>query len=111
MSDHNATVRENPAEQQFEIWLGGRRAGVTVYEPEGDTYAFVHTEVDPSFSGQGLASRLVGSALDTMRERHLAVLPLCPFVVKYIQDHPAYADLVPADQRPRFDLPSEATTP
>lgn len=68
--DPATTVRDNPAEHCFEIWLGDRRAGRAVYEPEGAVYAYVHTEVDPSYSGRGLATQLVQTALDTMRDRH-----------------------------------------
>jgi uncharacterized protein len=42
--------------------------------------------------------------LDAARAGGLAVLPFCPFVRRYIQRHREYADLVPANERPRFDL-------
>jgi len=32
------------------------------------------------------------------------VLPYCPFIRSYIQRHPAYLDLVPADRRAEFAL-------
>jgi hypothetical protein len=32
------------------------------------------------------------------------VLPYCPFVRSWIAEHPAYADLIPADQRAHFSL-------
>lgn len=108
MTEHEpaATVRENPDEDRFEIWVGDQRAGQTVYEHEGAAYAYVHTEVDPAYKGQGLATQLVRSALDSMRDRHLAVLPYCPFVRQFVAQHPDYLDLVPAHQRPHFELPS-----
>jgi predicted GNAT family acetyltransferase len=92
-------VREDVAEQRFEIWYGGELAGITVYEPDGDVLAFVHTEVEARFGGHGLATTLIGQALDTVRARGQAVLPYCPFVKAFIQKHPEYLDLVPEAQR------------
>jgi predicted GNAT family acetyltransferase len=98
-------VRENAAEYRFEIWLGGERAGMTVYEGEGPTLAFVHTEIDDRFGGRGLGSVLIRQALDTVRARGQAVLPYCPFVKAFIQKHPDYLDLVPPSKRATFGLP------
>jgi hypothetical protein len=56
----------------------------------------VHTEIDPSFEGQGIGSALVRGALDVERAAGTAIVPLCPFVRGYIDKHPEYADLVDA---------------
>ena len=98
-------VRDAPDRHRFEIHVGGDLAGFTVYRLQRDRYAFTHTEIDPRFSGGGLASILVRGALDDMRRRGIAVLPYCPFVHRYISRHPEYLDLVPADARVEFDLP------
>jgi predicted GNAT family acetyltransferase len=98
-------VRENPAEQLFEIWVGDERAGFTVYEGQGHTLSFVHTQIDDRFAGQGLASILIRQALDTVRARGVAVLPYCPFVRGFIERHPEYLDLVPQPKRAQFGLP------
>ena len=98
-------VTDAPERHRFEIHVGGDLAGFTVYRLQRDRYAFTHTEIDPRFSGGGLASILVRGALDDMRRRGIAVLPYCPFVHRYISRHPEYLDLVPADARAEFDLP------
>jgi len=109
-SDVGATpepvVADAPERHRFEIHVGGDLAGFTVYRLQRDRYAFTHTEVDPRFSGRGLASILVHDALDEMRRRGIAVLPYCPYVRRYIARHPEYLDLVPADARAEFDLPA-----
>ncbi|MFF7633211.1 DUF1275 family protein [Kitasatospora sp. NPDC008050] len=43
-------------------------------------------------------------ALDSARERGLAVLPYCPFIRGWLGKHPDYVDLVPQDQLNRFGL-------
>jgi uncharacterized protein len=92
-------VTDNPAENRFEIRADGELAGSAFYHLRGSQIAFTHTETDDRFRGHGVASYLVRAALDTARERHLAVLPYCPFVKSWIAEHPEYADLVPPGQR------------
>ena len=99
------TVRDNPQEQQFEVWLGDELAGFTRYEPRPDgVYAFVHTEVQPRFEGRGLAGRLVGDALAEAGRRGWRVLPYCPYVRRFVAAHREHLALVPADRRAELGL-------
>jgi predicted GNAT family acetyltransferase len=66
--------------------------------------ALVHTEVEERYEGRGLGSQLIKFALDDARRRKLAMLPFCPFVKSYLERHPEYTDLVPAEMRARFGL-------
>ena len=106
----DTTVADNPGQSRFEIRVGGEVAGFTAYRPldrELDReYAFTHTEIDPSYEGKGLGSVLVRGALDETKARGLGVLPYCPFVLRYVQRHPEYLELVPAWARERFGLPA-----
>src|SRR6266705_111780 len=79
-------------------------AGLVAYSRRGTTISMTHTEVDPAFEGHGYGSVLARGALDAARAEGLAVLPFCPFIRSYIKRHPDYVDLVPADQRSRFEL-------
>jgi predicted GNAT family acetyltransferase len=58
--------------------------------PEASRY----TEVDESYEGRGLGNRLAEAALEDVRGKGLVVVPLCPFIARYIQQHPEYHDLV-----------------
>lgn len=97
-------VVDNPDQGRFEIRADGQIAGFIDYSLSGNEIAFMHTETEDRFRGHGVAGRLVRSGLDSARERHLAVLPYCPFVRSWIADHPEYADLVPERTRERFGL-------
>jgi predicted GNAT family acetyltransferase len=97
-------VRDEPESTRYEITVDGGEAGIAAYMLRPGLIVFVHTEIDERFEGQGLASRLITFALDDARRRGLAVVPLCPFVTEYLQHHPEYVDLVPAQQRARFGL-------
>lgn len=104
------SVHDNQAEHRYEIHDGDQLRGFADYELTAHRIAFTHTEVDPAFSGQGLARRLVGEALDDARRRGLLVLPVCPYVRTVIAKHPQrYLDLVPAEVRNRFGLPAPTT--
>jgi len=97
-------VTDVPDEQRFEIRADGELAGVVVYHMRGTQIAFLHTETEDQFRGHGIASRLIRSSLDAARERHLSVLPYCPYVQRWLAEHPDYVDLVPADRRSAFGL-------
>jgi len=87
-------VTDNPDESRFEIRADGQLAGFAQYHLRGSQIAFTHTETGDRFRGHGLAGQLVREALDAARERHLTVLPYCPFVRSWIAGHPEYADLI-----------------
>jgi predicted GNAT family acetyltransferase len=87
-------VQDNPAASRYEVRVDGAVAGFAEYTVSGDRIVFTHTEIDDAFEGQGCGSRLVRFALDDVRSRGLSVVPRCPFVRKYIEEHEEYADLV-----------------
>lgn len=97
-------VTDNAAQSQFEVHVGGERAGLVRYHLNGDMLSLIHTEVDDKFQGLGLAGKLARAALDSARERGLEVLPYCPYVTSWIRKHPDYLDLVPQDKREKFGL-------
>ena len=98
------TTKDNPDQHQFEIYVDNALAGFAVYRARPGLRAFVHTEIDPAFEGQGLGGQLITAALNAAREADEAVLPFCPFVNSFIAKHPDYLELVPEDQRSRFGL-------
>jgi predicted GNAT family acetyltransferase len=97
-------VTDNPKASRYEVHVGGELAGFINYHLRGQEISLIHTEVDPSFEGRGLASILARSSLDDARKRQLAVLPFCPYVNSWLKKHPDYVDLVPADRRAEFGL-------
>ncbi len=86
-------VRDNRAEQEFELDVDGHRA-VAAYQREEGRIVFTHTVVPRAIEGRGVASKLIRAALDSARDQGLKVVPQCPFVAAYIQKHPEYRDLL-----------------
>jgi predicted GNAT family acetyltransferase len=85
----------NDAQNRYTGAVEGRVAAFAEFIPTGELVVFTHTETDPAFEGQGVASTLVRWALDDVRERGLSVVPVCPFVKAYIGKHEdEYGDLV-----------------
>jgi uncharacterized protein len=81
--------------RQFVAVVDGRVAALAEFMQTPELIIFTHTETDPTFEGQGVASQLVRWALEDARTRGYSVLPVCPFVSGLIARHPAdYADLV-----------------
>jgi uncharacterized protein len=58
----------------------------------------------PQFEGQGLGSRLAAFALDDVRGRGLAAVPVCPFIAGYIRKHGEYRDLVTETHRRAYGI-------
>ncbi|MFD1811930.1 GNAT family N-acetyltransferase [Rhodococcus gannanensis] len=96
MTDHpNPTepaVRD--AGDRYEITVGGEVAGLTQYLDHGNQRIFFHTEVDDRFAGQGLAGILVHDALADTVTAGKRIVPICPYVARYLTKHPELADSV-----------------
>ncbi|HMS72418.1 MAG TPA: GNAT family N-acetyltransferase [Baekduia sp.] len=88
-------VSHNPAESRYETHIDGELAGFAEYVLSESTIIFAHTEVDDRFGGSGVGGALARFALDDVRsEGTHRVIPLCPFIKRWIDKHPDYADLV-----------------
>ncbi|WP_278314672.1 GNAT family N-acetyltransferase [Lolliginicoccus levis] len=103
------TLRDNDMLERYELIDDDTNevAGSVEYSILQGRFSLTHTEISKSYARQGLASQLLGQVLDEARERELVVLPFCPFAQRYIQKHPSYADLVPAQLHGKFGLQSQ----
>ncbi|WP_292834235.1 GNAT family N-acetyltransferase [Microbacterium sp.] len=85
MSEPTPIVVRNDDKNRYEIHLDDTVAGFTEFEADDHgRLAFPHTEVDPAFGGRGLGGTLVGQAMADVAARGETVVPVCPFVVKYL---------------------------
>ncbi|MEU6098258.1 GNAT family N-acetyltransferase [Streptomyces sp. NPDC047079] len=86
-------VERADARNRYEILVDGKRAGLTAYRDRGAQRVFYHTEVDEAFAGQGLASQLVQEALTDVRTLGKRIVPVCPYVAKFVKNHEEFADI------------------
>ena len=92
-----AKVVDVPEANRYELRLSDRLIGLAAYRRRDGRIAFTHTEVHESWEGRGFGSRLAAAALDDARRQGLDVVPLCPFIARYIERHPEYEGLLPRD--------------
>jgi uncharacterized protein len=78
---------------RFELERDGKVAFLE-YSYDGSTLELIHTEVPDELRGSGLGSELVHGALEWARQHKAKVDILCPFVKKYVDEHPEYAELL-----------------
>ncbi|MEX0863879.1 MAG: GNAT family N-acetyltransferase [Acidimicrobiia bacterium] len=88
------TVRDDAENHRYVVEVDGVQAGLAVYHLRGGRYFFVHTEVDEDYSGQGVASALIREALEDVRSLGGTIVPLCPFVDRYVRAHPEYNEMI-----------------
>ena len=89
----NVEVTDNAGENRFEASVKGQMA-VLDYQQRKDELVLTHTEVPSAARGQGVGGKIVKAALEEARSRGLQVVPRCPFVGRYIEEHPEYEALV-----------------
>ncbi|MBA2950515.1 GNAT family N-acetyltransferase [Streptomyces himalayensis] len=87
------TVQRVDAKHRYEIQVDGKTAGLTAYRDRDDQRVFYHTEIDDAFAGQGLASILVQQALTDVRDSGKRIVPVCPYVAKFLQKHDEFVDI------------------
>ncbi|MFB7167528.1 GNAT family N-acetyltransferase [Streptomyces sp. NPDC056242] len=87
------SVERNDERHRYEILVGGVRAGLTAFRDHGAQRVFFHTEVDEAYAGQGLAGRLVQEALTDVRKSGKRIVPVCPYVAKFLKKHEEFADI------------------
>ncbi len=95
MSDLAITVTDNPELSRFEAHLDGELAGYLDYEASDGVLDLTHTQVASAFEGRGIGSTLIHESLDAIRaDEHHKIVATCPFVKRWVERHPDYADLL-----------------
>ncbi|MFD5506472.1 GNAT family N-acetyltransferase [Streptomyces sp. NPDC059761] len=86
-------VRHIDARHRYEILIDDARAGLTAYRDRDGQRVFFHTEIDDAHAGQGLAAILVERALTDVRASGMRIVPVCPYVAKFLIKHQEFADI------------------
>jgi predicted GNAT family acetyltransferase len=86
-------VRDNVALGRFELDLDGG-LGFVSYRRAAGVVTLLHAEVPAALNGRGYGSRLVRGTLDLLRAEGARVVPLCPFIVAFMDRNPEYRELL-----------------
>jgi uncharacterized protein len=89
-------VVDNPARSRYELRDDGHLVGFTEYHERDGVLVFPHTVVTEPKRGAGHGTRLVQAALDDVRARGRRIVAECPFVKRFVAEHPDYVDLLAA---------------
>jgi predicted GNAT family acetyltransferase len=89
----NYIVINNTASDRFELKVNGVTAFVK-YRLHKNIITFTHMLVPHQLKGEGIGSVLAKYVLDYATEKHLTVIPDCPFIRDYIEWHQEYLPLV-----------------
>jgi predicted GNAT family acetyltransferase len=88
------TIRHVQDGHRYEIGVNGEPAGFTAYVDREGQRIFFHTEIGDRFGGRGLAGKVVAHALADTRTAGLRIVPVCPYVAKYVTTHHEVDDLL-----------------
>lgn len=78
--------------KRYFVPVNGGEAEAAYIEAADGTRSFNHTFVPEEMRGQGIAEQLVRHALDdTIRSGH-RFTAVCPYVKKFVQEHPTYQE-------------------
>jgi predicted GNAT family acetyltransferase len=88
-------IRNNPDRERFEVLVEGHVIGKAAYKEYGGGASpqriLYHTVINEEYGGQGLAGKLAAVALAETVDAGLSIVPVCPFIKKFIAKHPEYA--------------------
>ncbi|TAE55074.1 MAG: N-acetyltransferase [Bacteroidetes bacterium] len=86
---------DNGKKGSFYIEENGARIAEMTYVYAGDSQFIIdHTEVQEGNSGRGLGKQLVTAAVEFARERHMRIMPLCPFAKSVFDRVPEFSDVL-----------------
>lgn len=89
----SAPVRDNPAQNRFELEVEGHLAAA-YYALAPGVITFTHTEVPAELGGRGIGTRLARGALTGVRAGGLKAVPKCPFIAAFMAKNPEFNDLL-----------------
>ena len=88
-------VTDNPTRSRYELRDGDHLLGFTEYEERDDgVLVFPHTIITEPKRGAGYGATLVQGALDDVRAKGHTIVAQCPFVKRFVDEHPDYQDLL-----------------
>jgi len=71
----------------------GTEGEMTYSRRDASTIIADHTGVPPQYRGQGIAEKLVATAMADARQRGQKIVPVCSYVVAQFRRHPEWAEL------------------
>ena len=64
------------------------------YKKMGDAIALLYTEIPAKYRGKGHGTKMIREILDDLQRVYKKIIPICPFVEKFIDENPQYHVMV-----------------
>lgn len=82
-----------PEYQRSCAYDDGKVVGECTYTAEDGIWTIDHTEVDETYKGKGVASKLVDEVVQQARDAEVKIIPRCPYAKKLFEHKKQYADV------------------
>nr|WP_221376251.1 GNAT family N-acetyltransferase [Actinoplanes polyasparticus] len=93
-------VTDAPEKSRFEARDDdGTLAGVITYQVTGNVIAYTHTKVEPAYEGHGVGGLLARAAMEDAQAKQRLVVPICPFLAAWLDEHHEYEKMVARSHR------------
>jgi len=87
--------QQHESKGKFFIEENGKEIAFMTYTFAGETKIIIdHTVVHEGNEGKGLGKKLVTAAVAFAREKHIKILPLCPFAKAVFDKTPEFSDVL-----------------
>ncbi|MFZ0454729.1 MAG: GNAT family N-acetyltransferase [Ignavibacteriaceae bacterium] len=87
-------IQHNKDKKRFFTFVDGREAYLTYENDSNNVLNFNHTYVPFNLRGRNIAAKVVGHALEYVRENNLKVIPSCSYVRAFIEKNKQFSSLV-----------------
>jgi len=79
----------------FYVTVDGKQEAKMTFVFAGDQQIIIdHTEVNPGNNGKGFGKKMVEKAVAFAREKHIKIIPLCPFAKSVFDKTPEFKDVL-----------------
>ncbi|WP_243661386.1 GNAT family N-acetyltransferase [Miniphocaeibacter halophilus] len=81
-------------EKRFAAYDGDKEVGESTFSKSSNEFIIIdHTFVDDNYRGQGIAGKLIETAVNYARENGIKIIPLCPTARMMFDRHPEYKEV------------------
>jgi predicted GNAT family acetyltransferase len=99
VSDDRFEIIRNDDRSRYEARDGEQLLGFAMFREEPGRVVFTHTVVEPELEGRGIGTALAHHVVETTIADGLSIVPECPFIAAYLDEHPEYAGSVQVPAR------------
>ncbi len=85
IANHDVSIEFDEEGRCSRALLNGEQIGECDYVDGDSGWTIVHTEVDPEYSGRGIAKRLVYKVTEAAERRKKAVIPVCSYAARVLK--------------------------